>query len=133
MFGVTDEGTAEVVESSQFDATGVTQATQSGPALLLDGEVHPEFNEGSANLAVRNGVGVSPDGATVYLAISLSLTNLWDFAGLFAQEPRCRGRAVPRRRYLQPVGSRRHGAWAGRRALRGRHHGPRTLRAAHRP
>lgn len=86
VFGVTDEGTAGVVESSQFDATGVTQATQSGPALLLDGEVHPEFNEGSANLAVRNGVGVSPDGATVYLAISLSLTNLWDFAGLFAQE-----------------------------------------------
>ncbi len=86
VFAVNDDGTAQVVESHAFDATGVTQATQSGPALLLDGEVHPEFNEGSANLAVRNGVGVSPDGQTVYLAISLSLTNFWDFAGLFSDE-----------------------------------------------
>ena len=89
VFAVREDGTAEVTESHAFDAAGgaaVTQATQSGPALLLDGEVHPEFTEGSANLAVRNGVGVSPDGETVYLAISLSLTNLWDFAGLFAEE-----------------------------------------------
>ncbi len=89
VFAVRDDGTAEVTESHAFDpaaGAALTQATQSGPALLLDGEVHPEFTEGSTNLAVRNGVGVSPDGETVYLAISLSLTNLWDFAGLFAEE-----------------------------------------------
>ncbi|WP_084102834.1 phosphodiester glycosidase family protein [Demequina sp. NBRC 110051] len=89
VFAVREDATAEVTESHEFNpAAGstVTQATQSGPALLLDGDVHPEFTEGSANLAVRNGVGVSPDGDTVYLAISLSLTNLWDFAGLFAEQ-----------------------------------------------
>lgn len=86
VFAVRDDGTATVVESSEYDSAGVTQATQSGPALLLDGEAHPEFNEGSSNLAVRSGVGVSPDGSTVYLAISLSLTNFWDFAGLFAED-----------------------------------------------
>ena len=86
VFAVRDDGTAMVVDSTAYDPAGVVQATQSGPALLLDGEVHPAFNEGSTNLAVRNGVGVSPDGATVYLVMSTAFTNLWDFATLFRDE-----------------------------------------------
>jgi len=77
---------AAVVNSVDYDPAGVEFATQSGPALLLDGEVHPEFNEGSTNLAFRSGVGVSPDGTIVYLAMSLSLTNFYDFATLFRDE-----------------------------------------------
>ncbi|MFV0634438.1 phosphodiester glycosidase family protein [Demequina sp.] len=86
VFAVLDDGTATVVNSEEYDPAGVVQATQSGPALLLDGEVHPEFREGSTNLALRSGVGVSPDGTTVYLAISSGLTNLWDFATMFRDE-----------------------------------------------
>ncbi|WP_084104124.1 phosphodiester glycosidase family protein [Demequina sp. NBRC 110056] len=86
VFAVFDDGTATVVNSEDYEPAGVTQATQSGPALLLDGEVHPEFREGSTNFALRSGVGVSPDGETVYLAMSVGITNLWDFATLFRDE-----------------------------------------------
>lgn len=83
VFAVREDGTAQVVDSTQYAPEGVVSATQSGPALVLDGQIHPEFREGSSNLAVRNGVGVSPDGRTVYLALSLGFVNLWDFATLF--------------------------------------------------
>ena len=86
VFAVHDDGTASVVDSTAWDPAGVRQATQSGPALLLDGEVHPAFREGSDNLAFRSGVGVSPDGRTVYLAITHAPINLWDFAVLFRDE-----------------------------------------------
>jgi uncharacterized protein YigE (DUF2233 family) len=86
VFLIRDDATAKVVNSLDYDPAGVDFATQSGPALLLDGEVHPEFNEGSTNLAFRSGVGVSPDGGTVYLAMSWTLTNFYDFATLFSDE-----------------------------------------------
>lgn len=86
VFAVLDNGTAAVVDSTAYDPAGVEHATQSGPALVLDGEVHPAFRQGSTNLAIRNGVGVSADGTTVYVAISLGLTNLWDFATLFRDQ-----------------------------------------------
>lgn len=85
VFAVLEDGTATVVNSTQYDPAGVVHATQSGPALLLDGEIHPEFREGSTNMALRSGVGVSPDGETVYLAMS-GWTNLWDFATLFRDQ-----------------------------------------------
>lgn len=86
VFAILDDGTAEVVDATAYDPTGVVQATQSGPALVLDGAVHPEFREGSENVAIRSGVGVSPDGRTVHLAISFAPMNLWDFATLFREE-----------------------------------------------
>lgn len=85
VFAVMDDGTASVVNSRDYRDHGVVHATQSGPALLLDGEVHHEFREGSTNYALRSGVGVSPDGQTVYLALS-GWTNLWDFATMFRDE-----------------------------------------------
>ncbi|WP_062296997.1 phosphodiester glycosidase family protein [Demequina maris] len=86
VFEIRDDGTAAVVDSTAYDPAGVAQATQSGPALLLDGEVHPLFTEGSENTALRTGVGVSPDGGTVYLAITRTYVNLWDFAVMFRDE-----------------------------------------------
>ncbi|MFW2514018.1 phosphodiester glycosidase family protein [Demequina sp. SO4-13] len=86
VFAVRDDGTATVVNSTEYEPAGVVHATQSGPALVLDGDVHPEFREGSDNLALRSGVGVSPDGSSVALAMSWGVTNLWDFATLFRDE-----------------------------------------------
>ncbi|WP_062522332.1 phosphodiester glycosidase family protein [Demequina silvatica] len=86
VFEIRKDGTAAVVDSTEYRAKGVTQATQSGPALLLDGEVHPLFTEGSENTALRTGVGVSPDGRTVYLVITRTYVNLWDFAVMFRDE-----------------------------------------------
>ena len=82
VFAILDGGSATVVNSRDYEPEGVLHATQSGPALLLDGEIHPEFREESTNFALRSGVGVSPDGTTVYLVLT-GWTNLWNFATLF--------------------------------------------------
>jgi uncharacterized protein YigE (DUF2233 family) len=89
VFAVRSDGSATVVDSTAYDPAGVEFATQSGPALVLDGVIHPQFRQGSTNLAFRSGVGVSPDGTTVYVALSTSLTNLYDFATLFTDVYGC--------------------------------------------
>lgn len=57
-------------------------ATQSGPMLLIDGEVHPAFKKGSMNLNIRNGVGVLPDNSIVFI-LSKQEINFFDFAMVF--------------------------------------------------
>ncbi|MBM4778533.1 MAG: hypothetical protein GQE15_12595 [Archangiaceae bacterium] len=81
VFFVTATG-AHVVESTEFRADGVLEATQSGPLLLRAGVVHPSFKRGSSHRAIRNGVGVRRDG-TVMLAISRDEVSLFDFAVFF--------------------------------------------------
>ena len=64
--------TAERIKEAKY-------ATQSGPMLLVDGEVHPEFKDGSANINIRNGIGILPNGGVVF-SISNQPVNLYDFA-----------------------------------------------------
>jgi uncharacterized protein YigE (DUF2233 family) len=59
-----------------------TIATQSGPALVLKGTIHPAFREDSSNRHYRNGVGVTHDGKVVF-AISQTLVTFYEFATLF--------------------------------------------------
>lgn len=63
-------------------------ATQSGPALLLDGAVHPAFRPASTNQLVRSAVGVS-DRHTVHLVLSKGPGRLHDLATLFRDLLRC--------------------------------------------
>lgn len=86
VFAIFEDGSAAVMNSVDYHPAGVEFATQSGPALVLDGQVHPELNKGSTNVAFRSGVGVSPDGTTVYLAMSWEPTNFYDFATLFRDQ-----------------------------------------------
>lgn len=58
-------------------------ASQSGPMLVIGGQLHPKFTADSASLYVRNGVGVSADGKTAYFAISNAAVNFHAFASLF--------------------------------------------------
>ena len=78
---------AGVSESTDFAASpragAVDHATQSGPMLVIDGELHPRFNVNGTSRYRRNGVGVSRDGQTVWLAISEVPVNLHGFARLF--------------------------------------------------
>jgi uncharacterized protein YigE (DUF2233 family) len=87
VFFVTARG-AHVVETSEFRADGVLEATQSGPLLLRAGVVHPSFKPGSTRRAIRNGVGVRGDG-TVVLVISRDEVSLFDFAMLFREVLGC--------------------------------------------
>ncbi|MDU1890543.1 MAG: phosphodiester glycosidase family protein [Dysgonomonas sp.] len=57
-------------------------ATQSGPMLVIDGELHSGFKKGSPNLHIRNGVGILPDNSIIF-AMSKSKVNFYDFASYF--------------------------------------------------
>ncbi len=60
----------------------VKYATQSGPLLVVDGQIHPDFKKNSENLNTRNGVGILPDGKLIF-AISKEGINFYDFAFYF--------------------------------------------------
>lgn len=92
VFYVADDG-AGIVEAEKFNSlsgrAGVREATQSGPLLVIDGEIHQALKPDSQSLYVRNGVGVkSPD--EVYIVISDDEVNLYDFASVFKEQLHCR-------------------------------------------
>lgn len=83
VFYLTKDHRAEVCETGKFVDNGeVNFATQSGPMLLIDGEIHSAFKEGSKNLNKRNGVGILPDNKVIF-AISTEPVNFYDFAQYF--------------------------------------------------
>ena len=52
--------------------------------LLIDGQRHPAFREGSISKLHRNGVGVDREGRLVFAITDRDQkVNFWDFAGLF--------------------------------------------------
>jgi uncharacterized protein YigE (DUF2233 family) len=83
------ENRAEIVETSEYDGAGVLHATQSGPLLVRQGELHRSFSQYSSSVVLRSGVGVKDDGRTVVLAISRDDMNLWKFAVVFRDALGC--------------------------------------------
>lgn len=76
---------AFVTKTSEFQNNlTIQQATQSGPMLVMNGQLHPAFNKGSSNLHIRNGVGILPNGDLLF-AMSKSKINFYDFATFFQQ------------------------------------------------
>jgi uncharacterized protein YigE (DUF2233 family) len=77
-----------VIESRAFRDEGPAcrYATQSGPMLVIDGDLHPRFLEGSDSLYIRNGVGVSADGTRAVFAISNDAVNFHSLARLFRDQ-----------------------------------------------
>jgi uncharacterized protein YigE (DUF2233 family) len=82
-----DEGRAGVATTQDFLAREISPeiATQSGPMLVIDGDLHPRFIASSDSYRRRNGVGVRDDGVIVF-AISDGLVNFHHFARLFRDE-----------------------------------------------
>lgn len=74
-----------VVEARTFKARppACRFATQSGPMLVINGALHPRFLPDSDSRYIRNGVGVSRDGKSAYLAISGRAVNFAEFGRLF--------------------------------------------------
>jgi uncharacterized protein YigE (DUF2233 family) len=64
-------------------------ATQSGPMLVIDGEIHPAFSPTGISMKRRNGVGIV-DEKTVVFAISEGGVRFHDFARLFRDALGCR-------------------------------------------
>lgn len=77
--------TLRVYETEAFRATGpaCTYATQSGPMLVIGGELHPRFLVNSESAYIRNGVGTTADGSRAVFAISNSPVTFHQFGSLF--------------------------------------------------
>ena len=83
VFGIRKDNRAFLVTTENFTDDGqVKFATQSGPMLLVDGAINPQFNEKSDNLNLRNGVCVLEDGKIIF-AISKREVSFYDFAVYF--------------------------------------------------
>ena len=90
VFCVSADGTAHVVESSEFPALArpVQLATQSGPLLVRGGKIHPAFHADSTSRLLRNGVGVTAAGSVIFV-ITEEPFNLYEFAACFRDTLHC--------------------------------------------
>ena len=89
--GQTDGQSAGVMETRQFLDLDLRPAfaTQSGPMLVIDGQIHPKIQADGTSQKVRNGVGVR-DAHTVVFAISRDAVTFYQFASLFRDRLGCR-------------------------------------------
>ena len=86
VFYLTGSNEPVICTTTNFENDGnIKYATQSGPMLLIEGKMHPRFNKGSANVHIRNGVGILPDG-NILFAMSKEKVNFYDFASYFRQK-----------------------------------------------
>jgi uncharacterized protein YigE (DUF2233 family) len=74
-----------VIESRAFadEAPECRFATQSGPMLVIGGDLHPRFLPDSDSLNIRNGVGVTADGRRAVFVVSNDEVNFHLFARFF--------------------------------------------------
>jgi len=63
-------------------------ATQSGPMLVINDEIHPQFNSDSSSVKLRNGAGVCTDGSIQFVNSDAPVT-FYQFAELFKNELSC--------------------------------------------
>lgn len=105
------EGRADVFETLAFRDAGTQcrDATQSGPMLVIDGDLHPRFLEDSTSYYIRNGVGTSADGRRVVFAISRNAVNFHQFGRLFRDHL-----GLPNALYFDGNISRMHAPQLGR-------------------
>lgn len=85
IFYITKDDIARVVTTKEyllFPPKAVKYATQSGPMLVIDNQIHPAFRQGSVNKYIRSGVGIIDSDHIVFI-ISNKPVNFFDFASLF--------------------------------------------------
>jgi uncharacterized protein YigE (DUF2233 family) len=83
IFYITTDNIPVICNTTNFIDNGkIKYATQSGPMLVINGQIHPAFKEGSANINIRNGVGILP-GNKIVFAMSKKEINFYDFANYF--------------------------------------------------
>lgn len=64
------------------------EASQSGPMLVIEGKLHPAFDDDGQSRYIRNGVGIDGQG-TAWFAISEEPVSFGKFARLFRDELHC--------------------------------------------
>ena len=87
-------GKVQITESKALDSqlkSGNAQpwyATQSGPMLVINNEIHPQFKSNSTSLKLRNGAGVCSDGSIQFVN-SEAPVSFYEFAALFKDKLNC--------------------------------------------
>lgn len=83
VFYITVDNLPAICNTKSFvDNGNVKYATQSGPMLVIDGQIHSAFKKGSTNVNIRNGVGILPENKIIFL-MSKKDINFYDFADYF--------------------------------------------------
>ncbi|MEP7455171.1 phosphodiester glycosidase family protein [Phyllobacterium sp. SB3] len=84
VFFIGKDGTPGILETGAFAAgtPEVRIATQSGPMLVINGQVHSRFEPNGTSRFIRNGIGLR-DANTIVLAISMAPVSFGSFARLF--------------------------------------------------
>lgn len=103
--------TAQIYETGQYaeDGPDCRDANQSGPMLVIDGDLHPRFLPDGRSLHIRNGVGTTADGTTAIFAISNDPVNFHTFGRFFRD-----GVQTPNALYLDGSVSRLYAPDLGR-------------------
>lgn len=91
VFAIDTDGRASVQTTAAFAAAHIQPrvATQSGPMLVIDGKLNPEFDATSDSVKWRSGV-CAPRPDQVVFAVSTSPVNFHVFATLFRDKLGCR-------------------------------------------
>lgn len=90
IFHVDVDGNAGVVPTSEWRARGIEArlATQSGPMLVVEGEINPAFDAASRSLKLRSGVCARTPHEVVF-AVSEAPVSFHAFARLFRDRIGC--------------------------------------------
>ncbi len=90
VFALDAEGRVSVTPSKGFRSSVPEPrwATQSGPMLVVDGKLHPKFDENGPSQLIRNGVGVKDPG-TAFFVISEDAVSFGRFARFFRDALGC--------------------------------------------
>lgn len=91
VFAIYDDGTADVHTSDAFRAAARKPrwATQSGPMLVIDGQINTQFENGSDSMKWRSGVCARTPREVVFV-VSRTPVNFHSFARLFRDEIGCK-------------------------------------------
>lgn len=87
-------GNVQITESNALDQQLKNEeaqpwyATQSGPMLVINDEIHPQFNPDSSSIKFRNGAGVCSDGSIKFVNSDEPVT-FYQFASLFKEDLSC--------------------------------------------
>jgi uncharacterized protein YigE (DUF2233 family) len=79
---------ADTTENYAAEPRAARWATQSGPMLVIKGELHPRIQHDGPSRNIRNGVGVRGD-RTAYFVISSGVVSFGRFARFFRDELDC--------------------------------------------
>ena len=91
VFYIGKDGKAGVMETEAYASSGIQPrlATQSGPMLVIDGQIHPAFLPQSDSLKLRNGVGVDDKGRVVFV-VTKGPVRFYDFAVFYRDVLNCK-------------------------------------------